>query len=346
MKVVGFLSNKLTLRGTEVALYDYAHYNETLLNNKSIIITREYEMVKCEQDASLDAYNKFTKRFPVYYYSNQQDIDNIIDYFGITHLYIIKSGYDDGLYPSRELGNHFKTLGIHCVFETRFPHPTPLRYKRVYATISEDNNKRLNTNVPVVPHMIDTPTSNQCGSSTVNTSNLRESLNIPKDAIVFGRYGGMETFDVKCAYEAIVKHILSPSGKNPPSYFLFMNTYRFINENHPRIIYLPGTSDNEYKEKFINTCDAMIHARLQGESFGLACGEFSIRGKPVITYGGSSENQHIRILQEVPESVRIYNNTDELVNIFKNFHVNKFTSPYEKYNPSNVMKIFDEVFLN
>jgi len=37
---VAFISNKLTLRGTEIALYNYADYNEKYLNNESIIITR------------------------------------------------------------------------------------------------------------------------------------------------------------------------------------------------------------------------------------------------------------------------------------------------------------------
>jgi hypothetical protein len=41
-KIIAFLSNNLTLRGTEVALYDYADYNEKILGNKSIIITRDY----------------------------------------------------------------------------------------------------------------------------------------------------------------------------------------------------------------------------------------------------------------------------------------------------------------
>ena len=46
MKTVAFLSNKLTLRGTEVAIYDYAHYNETLLGNKSVMITRDYTRLR------------------------------------------------------------------------------------------------------------------------------------------------------------------------------------------------------------------------------------------------------------------------------------------------------------
>ena len=51
-KRIAFLSNKLTLRGTEIAMYDYADYNETLLNNKSIIITRDYNLIKNQFDVS------------------------------------------------------------------------------------------------------------------------------------------------------------------------------------------------------------------------------------------------------------------------------------------------------
>jgi len=39
MKTVAFHSNELNVRGTNVALYDYALYNEELLGNKSFIIS-------------------------------------------------------------------------------------------------------------------------------------------------------------------------------------------------------------------------------------------------------------------------------------------------------------------
>jgi hypothetical protein len=35
---IAFYSPHLSLRGTEVAMYDYAHYNEKILGNESIII--------------------------------------------------------------------------------------------------------------------------------------------------------------------------------------------------------------------------------------------------------------------------------------------------------------------
>jgi hypothetical protein len=79
VKYIGFLSNKLTLRGTEIAMYDYADYNETMLNNKSLIISRDYNLIKHVFDVSEEAYTKFKKRFTVEYYNSQKDIDNIVE---------------------------------------------------------------------------------------------------------------------------------------------------------------------------------------------------------------------------------------------------------------------------
>lgn len=38
---IAFFDNYLTERGTTVSLFDYAYYNETLLNNKSFIIHKK-----------------------------------------------------------------------------------------------------------------------------------------------------------------------------------------------------------------------------------------------------------------------------------------------------------------
>jgi len=77
MKTIAFLSNKLTLRGTEVNLYNYADFNETILGNKSIIITRPYEYVinVSPRDLSMLAYEHFISRFQIEYYINPSDIE-------------------------------------------------------------------------------------------------------------------------------------------------------------------------------------------------------------------------------------------------------------------------------
>lgn len=318
-KIVGFLSNQLTLRGTEIAMYDYADFNETLLNNKSIIITRNYELVKHSRDACIDAYLKFQERFQVEYYISQQDIDAIVDKYKITHLYIIKGGVYDGLLSSKCINL------IHCVFNTSQPHG------QIYSTISSDVNRLFNTSYPVVPHMI---------RNFDTDLDLRDDLGIPHDAIVFGRYGGLETFDIEFVHQAIKKVLETRSD----IYFIFMNTYNFA--THPQIIYLNGTTSMEYKRKFINTTDAMIHAREQGETFGITCGEFAIQLKPVITWDCSRERNHINILG--PKAV-LYSDYNSVYKILNEFTKNKYSmesNGYFYYNPKNVMNIFNQVYFN
>jgi len=260
MVIIGFLSNKITLRGTEVAMYDYADYNETLLGNKSIIITKDYTKIADQIYVSLDGYNKFKRRFTIEYYESQQDIDRIVENYKITHLYIIKSGENDGLYSTK-----CKNL-IHCVFKSLTPHGD------VYSVISNEVNRLNKTNCPVVPHMI----------TLYDTSdNLRSSLKIPDDAIVFARYGGDDSFNIPFVYD-VIKTIVNTQNN---IYFLFMYTNCFY--EHPNIIYLDGTSDMKTKRMFINTSDALLHAREGGETFGITCGEFAVALKPVITFSGS-----------------------------------------------------------
>lgn len=315
---VAFLSNKLTLRGTEVAIFDYADYNEKILGNKSIIITRDYEKINNEFDVDIKAYNKFHNRFKVCYYSNQEDIDNIVIENGISHIYFIKGGKWDGLISTR-----CKNI-IHCVFVTNMPHG------EVYVPIGQTINNLYNTNYPVMPHMVTLPETEE---------HLRNELNIPEKAIVFGRYGGKETFDIPFVYD-VIKNILDIRND---IYFIFMNTYIFY--QHKNIIYIEGTSDMIIKRKFINTCDALLHARVGGETFGLTCGEFSICKKPVITYGKSKENEHLLILKD---KAVIYNSQYELYNILNTFTKDKYDvnqNGYMFYTPENVMNIFKKICL-
>ena len=151
------------------------------------------------------------------------------------------------------------------------------------------------------------------GDDGGGSGDLREELGIPKDALVFGRYGGEGTFDLKFVHKVIAQ----VARQNKNIYFLFMGTKPFVRKNifrpYKNIIFLPANTDLNYKTKFINTCNAYLHARKQGESFGIAIGEFSIKNKPILTWGGSDENSHLDILGD---KALIYNNTDDLIDIF------------------------------
>ena len=315
MKIIGFLSNQIGLRGTEVSLFDYAHYNEILLKNKSIILSKNV--------TDKEAYEKFSERFSeIHFFQNNEDIDKIVEKLNITHLYMIKSGENDGL-----LSTKCKNL-VHCVFQSSQPHGD------VYAVISETVNRNSGTSYPVVPHIVSTFDTNE---------DLREQLGIPPDHIVFGRYGGPDTFDIEFVIDVINKVL----ELRDDIYFIFMNTNR-----HPKfiqlknIIFLPGTSDVELKRKFINTSDAMLHARQRGETFGLSVAEFSINLKPIFTFSDSYEKNHIQVLKE---KCVLYNDYNSLLYLIMTFHKNKYNmenNGYFEYRPEKVMTIFNDIFLN
>ena len=123
-----------------------------------------------------------------------------------------------------------------------------------------------------------------------------------------------------------------------------MNTYSFF--EHKNIIYLNSNSDKIYKRTFINTCDALLHARVQGESFGLTCGEFAICEKPVITWGGSHDREHLIILKE---KAIVYNNENDLFDILNTFTKTKYdmkNNGYTFYTPEIVMQIFKNIYID
>jgi hypothetical protein len=310
---IGFLTNHISYGGTEVALYDYAHFNETLLGNTSVVLTRDFSSTHAE------IYEKFNKRFQVFYITSQKDIDDIAIREHLDVVYVQKSGEVDWFVSTK------KKCVVHAVFETRFPHGN------VYAAISSSLNTLYKTRVPVVPYMVYLEDTNET---------FREELGIPSDAIVIGRHGSYGSFDIPFVQKAIVRIL----DLYPNMYFATMNTEPFA--QHPRIVYLPRTTDLRVKRKFINTCDAMLHARTRGETFGLACGEFAISGKPIITYGKSIERAHLDILEG---KYCAYSTEEELLSIFQHQlwkRVDMSNNGYMNYTPEKVMHVFQTIFLS
>lgn len=308
---VAFLTNHISYGGTEVALYDYAHFNEVLLGNQSIVLTRDFRATHGE------IYAKFQARFPVFFLSSPADINSIVLREKVDIVYVQKSGEIDPYVCT------VRPCMVHAVFTTRFPHG------QVYAAISASLNTLYHTRVPVVPYMVyleDTSDS------------FRHELGIPEDAIVLGRHGSYDSFDIPFVYDA-VRRLLD---RNPSMYFVALNTKPFA--SHPRILYLPRTTDLRVKRKFINTCDVMLHARHRGETFGLACGEFAISRKPIVTYKHSVERAHMDILGD---ACTTYTNADDLVNIIESgaWKKDMTNNGYLQYTPDVVMGIFRSVFL-
>src|SRR5208282_4498864 len=110
--------------------------------------------------------------------------------------------------------------------------------------------------------------------------NLRKELNIPQDALIIGRHGGMDSFNVSFVHE-VIKRIVE---YRKDIFFLFLSTKEFY--THERIIYLPWVESEQEKFNFIHSCDVMLHTRIGGETFGISVGECSSANKPVMTWSG------------------------------------------------------------
>jgi len=161
---------------------------------------------------------------------------------------------------------------VHAVFDARTPHG------HAYAKISPCVPSLRHMHVPVVPHIV--------RPREARGADLRAELGIGPDVTVFGRHGGANVFDIFEARSAVLK---VARARPDDVAFVFLNTQPFWHPstNEPtapaNIIHLPPTLDEQRKCAFIRTCDAMLHARSSGETFGLAIGEFSAHNRPVIT---------------------------------------------------------------
>lgn len=313
---VGFHSNCISLRGTEVALYDYADFNETLLHNESLIFTPRTSPVHDTR-----ALPKFLNRFPVSVYDTREELAELAQRLGIDVMYFIKQGDNDGL-----LVPGCKNV-VHAVFQYFEPHG------HAYAYISEWlTNYASGGRSPFVPHMVRPPQD--------LSTHLRQELGIPADATVFGRHGGFDTFNIKGVHEVVQR----VAQEAPTTYFLFMNTEPFCAPQH-NILFLEGTSDPALKQRFINTADCMLHARAAGETFGLAVAEFSVSNKPVLTWAKSQERAHVEILGD---RALLYHGGPDLFEQLLSFDRSQqrnWDAYSEHFSPEPVMKKFAEVFL-
>ena len=319
MKNIVFFVRHFTERGTEIAVYDYANYNEQILGNKSFVVHMPLKTGDLKE-----TYNKFKARFTVLEITDMNDITQIIRTHTIDFFYTLTHGdIDFYQFDNADIWLDCRTVK-HCVFATT------CKEGDFYFSISNYLNQKNGTIVPVIPHIVESPVD--------TTTTLREQLGIPSDAIVIGRYGGFNEFNIKEAHQAICDFLSSPEVE-PNVYFLFMNTRQFA--DHPHIIYLDKNIDFLHKERFINTCDAMIHARLEGETFGLSIAEFSVRNKPIITCP-IGDLEHIGILGD---KAILYNSCNQLVSIFQNIRTvicsRSDWNAYSYYSPTNIMEMLD-----
>lgn len=320
MKIL-FHENELNYRGTSIALYDYADFNEKYLGNESVIVYNR----TLPTNHSL-GIEKFKKRFKVYGYTDFREVSQIITKNQIDLLYAIKNGDRDGVES-----DDCKTA-IHSVFKHFEPHGD------VYAYVSEWLSQEMTgAKYPFVPHMVHFETETQ--------DDLRDLLNIPKHAKVFGYYGGAQSFNIGF----VQKTIRNIAAKYRDIYFLFMGVDAFVQKKWwqsalPNIIFLPPSADVLLKQKFINTCSALLHARERGETFGITVAEFALQDKAVITFADSPEKAH---QMQLADQAYYYKNKNELKEILLDTDLTLSAKDrYQMFLPKPVMDRFKNVFID
>ncbi len=65
-RTIVFTTNHLSVRGTDVSMYDYAHHAETLLGHRSLVVS--------PSDADNSEHDRFADRFPVTLVDTEDDL--------------------------------------------------------------------------------------------------------------------------------------------------------------------------------------------------------------------------------------------------------------------------------
>jgi hypothetical protein len=323
--------NQFDGRSSGKATYDYGMGLRNLLNHEVVFITslqnKNEGLPKLKSQFEVVTYDKppIHNQFPSGQIETNHIIEKIIEENKVDFIHLIKSGQYDNIVPTN------CRSGVHCWFLMNEPHGN------IYAGLSEQIARKFGK-VLYVPFII---------KNCHPTKNLRKELNIPEDAMVIGRHGGYDTFNVSFVQES-VKQILNFRND---IYFVFLATDKFY--EHERIIYLPWTGVEQEIFNFIHSCDVMLHARSGGETFGSACGEFSVANKPVITWTGEGDtiyydDCHIELLRD---KAILYNNAQELMDILysidKSFIKNNEWDMYSnQFSEKNVINKYKEVFLS
>ena len=316
MLKVGFYLRELNFRGIANTIYIYAKNNQEILKNKSIIFYNSTSL-----DNQTEAIKEFKKKFKTIKVSSINELERINKNLKLDYIYFQRDGAKD------KVVNNSKNI-IHAVF----PQNIFQYHGSSYAFISKWLSKTCSNNkFPFAPLPVQLLKNNQ---------NLRTKLKIPKDAKVFGYHGGETSFDLNFVRELIKKVV----SQNKNIYFLFMNIGKFF--NHKKVIFIKGTFNQSRKVKFINTCNAMLHARSLGESFGLSCAEFAIKNKPIFTYGYCRQRAHFEICKG---NIIPYYSYGDLYSKILEFDKDKnydSKNLKDELSEKNTIKIFKKILLN
>jgi len=346
--------NTVSERGTSTSVLEYAR---ALQDHAGIDISLAFRSSESHNARIVDLWRS---EFQTLEYRDMHDLERQASRFGADFLYAQKSGRVNSTY----LGG--VRLLVHAVFQEYEPHGDSYAYISDWLAQAVQKNLKLRMryeiglsrngsslskirqrNLPSPPPF-PTPVDFRKFKAVPYIvrklsaqSDFRLPLGIPQDAFVLGSLSGSTQFDIPFVRDWIPKY-LSMSSQH---YFLCPNIMPFL--DHPRAIFLPKILEEQAKADYLMCLDAMIHARQMGESFGMALCEALSVGKPVLSWNGGHDQNHVQILRDTNW---LYQNQSDLeravIELRDNNadYVPEAQSLVEQYTPTRVVQRFRDVF--
>lgn len=317
---VAFVTNQLGVRGTEVALATYAEHARAMWGWTAAFVVRHARGERPDSpDCTAESYAHYEARFPVTYEPDDAALDAWLGENADVAFLEVSGLPDADFFPTSV------PVVAHCVFTAARELPVA-----VQAAISESVARKGVPGVAVLPYVAEPYAPDA-------PRDLRGELGIPADAVVFGRHGGYDTFDLPWVHEVVAK----TAARRPHVHFAFLNTRPWPGSDLPNVHFVPATTDPAARAAFVATCDAMLHAREDGETFGLAVAEFALRRLPVFTHSRARDTEHLRLLGD---QAVVYHGPWDLESQIKLFRPRR-TGPtgYEAYTARAVMPLFGDL---
>ena len=164
------------------------------------------------------------------------------------------------------------------------------------------------SNIRLIGIPIEAPLTNE---------DLREELDIPQDAFVFGRIGR----DDNDIYDPVNLNGFSQI-EDENTYFVALSPSEVLKNKAEQlgitnIRYVDKTLDDVRISRFYNTLDVLAHSRKDGECNPGNIWEGFSHGKPVVSHYGIPYNGHI---QEIGDCGFVVNRKDNFHNVLKNIN--------------------------
>ena len=265
-------------RGTTVAVYDYASALKRYHGIEPVIL---YD---ADRDPDERVLAHFQRTLDIRPYRGTSGRLERVREIAPSHYYYLKV-------RKRDIRSFTGVETIaHSIFDF-VPDDVVSRFGYVSSWLSDHVS---GGRVPVVPHIVSLPPASR---------DMRPIWNIPHGVPIIGRYGAYDSFDVPFVPNCVRRAV----ERRADLWFVFVNTKPFM--DHPRVKFLPGVVELGDKADFIAACDAMLHSRYKGESFGLAMAEFLFMGKPVLCWGGGADRHHLALQ---PDPSNVYRTAAEL----------------------------------